>query len=306
MRVIRDAELSPTPCAATIGFFDGVHRGHRFLLEQVKAAAEARGLSSLAITFSTHPRSVLQPGFSPQLLTPFDEKLDLLADTGIGACAVLAFTHELAAQSAETFMQTIATRYGVRCLVIGHDHRFGCNRTDGFEDYVRHGARCGIEVIASNPLEIDGFIVSSSVVRRFLAAGDVQSAAHCLGRPYDLTGTVTEGRQVGRSIGFPTANLQPEHPHLLVPKNGVYAARALSRFGTHAAMVNIGQRPTLDNGNDTSIEAHLLHFSENLYGERLTLEFIDRIRDEKKFESIDALRDRLLLDAQTAENCLRP
>lgn len=195
------------PSVATIGFFDGVHRGHRFLIEQVCKAAAARGLASSVITFPVHPRKVMQPGFHPELLTTCDEKVALLADTGVDYCVMLDFTLDLARLSAKQFMAALKQDYQVQALVIGYDHRFGHNRSEGFDDYVRYGRELGMEVILAQAYSTDAMTVSSSAVRRLLLEGNVSEAANCLGYHFFLNGTVVNGYHVGRKIGFPTANL---------------------------------------------------------------------------------------------------
>ena len=283
---------------ATIGFFDGVHLGHRYLLRQVTDAAQHRGLKSMAVTFADHPRRTLQTDYRPLLLTTPEEKVHLLSDNGLDACAVFHFTKEMAALSAREFMQTYLHDYlGVRCLIIGYDHRFGHNRNEGFEDYQTYGKQIGIEVVQAQPLQNDEYTVSSSVVRRFLEAGNVEKARECLGRSYHLRGTVVEGHHVGRDLGFPTANLCPENPDLLVPARGVYAIYAEVDGKKYPAMLNIGKRPTLNNGNDCTIESHLFGLSKNIYGKTLTLTFEHHLREEKKFNSLDELKSQLKEDA---------
>ena len=310
MHIIRPAHsaaLQPTPAhvdagyCATIGFFDGVHLGHQFLLRQVEAEAATRGLRSMAVTFEEHPRAALDSQYQPRLLGTLDDKLACLAATGINACALLRFDRAMAQLSAADFMREyLQQQLGVRCLVIGYDHHFGHNRQEGFEDYERHGRAFGIEVVPALPLETGDFTVSSSAIRRFLEAGNVKQAAAGLGRPFSLRGTVAEGRRVGRRIGFPTANLLPADPHLLVPRIGVYAVWAEITEGRFPAMLNIGRRPTLNNGTDISIEAHLIGFNGNLYNQPLTLHFVRRLRDEQTFPSLESLTHQLEQDAREA------
>lgn len=232
------------PCVATIGFFDGVHRGHQFLIDEVKTEAAKAGLQSLVITFDRHPRQVLQQSYQPQLLTTLDEKLRLLSLTGIDDIYVLHFTQDMAALTAKEFMsQILHDKLNVRKLVIGYDNRFGHNRAEGFDDYVQYGRDLGIEVIQAHPFEISGVKVSSSVVRAFLNGGEVEMAKRCLGRPFMLSGTVVRGFQEGRKMGFPTANLQTAEG-LLIPADGVYAVKVkVCDTGKWLpAMTNIGTR----------------------------------------------------------------
>ena len=289
------------PSVATIGFFDGVHRGHRFLIGQVRREAAARGLDAAVITFPVHPRQVLQCDYRPQLLTTPQEKLSLLAETGIDTCILLDFTPHLASLTAREFMEVLQNRYRIRALVIGYDHRFGHNRSEGFEDYARHGQELGIDILPAEafrlPAAPDGNPVSSSLIRRLLRAGDVSQAAECLGYPYFLDGTVVSGRRIGHQLGYPTANLQPDHPDKIVPANGVYAVRVETGGKTYGGMLNIGRRPTLDNGDDRSIEVHIFDFDRDIYQESLRLSFVQRIREERKFDSVDQLARQLHRDA---------
>ena len=291
------------PSVATIGFFDGVHRGHRFLVDQVRHEAAAHGLESAVVTFPVHPRQVLQSDYRPKLLTTPQEKLALLEQTGVGTCILLDFTRHLASLSAREFMEVLKHRYHIRSLVIGYDHRFGHNRSEGFDDYVRYGRELGIDIRPAEAFRLpdapDGAPVSSSLIRRLLLAGDVAQAATCLGYPYFLNGTVVSGRRIGHQLGYPTANLQPDHPDKIVPANGVYAVRVETGGRTYGGMLNIGRRPTLDNGDDRSIEVHIFDFDRNIYQEPLRLSFIRRIREERRFASVDELAEQLHRDAAT-------
>ncbi len=306
MRLITD--LSETqapllsPSVATIGFFDGVHRGHRFLIGQVLDAARVRGLSSMLITFPQHPRMVMQTSYQPRLLTTFDEKCSLLSTTGADVCVALPFTRELAALSARQFMQQVLRdRLQVRTLVIGYDHRFGHDRTEGFDDYVRYGAELGMEVLRAEAFVMGATNVSSSVARASLEAGEVDVAARCLGYNYFLDGRVTTGQQIGRTLGFPTANLQVDDSLKLVPADGVYAVRVQVEGHIYKGMLNIGCRPTIDEDSRRTIEVHLFHFEGDLYGHLLRVEFLRRIRGEQKFSSREALARQLQQDARACE-----
>ena len=284
------------PNVATIGFFDGVHQGHRFLIEQVYKAAAIRGLASSVITFPVHPRKVMQPDFHPELLTTCDEKVTLLADTGIDYCVMLDFTLDLARLSAKQFMAILKHDYKVQALVIGHDHRFGHNRSEGFDDYVRYGQELGIEVLLAQAYFTDTMTVSSSAVRRLLLEGNVSEAANCLGYHFFLNGTVVNGYHVGRKIGFPTANLCVNDSEKLVPADGVYAVYVFLGEKKHTGMLSIGYRPTLNNGIDRSIEVHIFNFDADIYDQPMRLSFVRRTRPELKFDSIDELIAQLHKD----------
>ncbi len=285
------------PSVATIGFFDGVHRGHQYLIRQVRDEAVRRGMRSLLVTFPTHPARVLRPDVPLQLLTTPHEKAQLLGETGVDDVAMLPFTRELAALSAREFMTDILrTRFNVRVLVIGYDHRFGHNRAEGFEDYVKIGCEIGMDVVQARELD-GGQHVSSSAIRRALAEGRVEDAAAMLGRPYSLGGTVVRGHHVGTDLGFPTANLRLDDPDKLVPMNGAYGVEVC--IGTGRAvqgMLNIGTRPTLDNGTDRSIEVHLFDFHEDIYEQHMEIHFIRFIRNEKKFDTVAELQKQLQAD----------
>ena len=418
------AETTHCSCAgvvATIGFFDGVHRGHRYLINKVMETAHAHAQQSMVITFDRHPREVLQSDYQPQMLTTLNTKLRLLHETGVDRVEVLHFTRQLAALSARQFMaQVLKERLGVTTLVIGYDHRFGHNRAEGFDDYVRYGKELGIEVVQNSELTIladpcppvsysseapvasssevskapspdasvsdsseapvasssDAFNaspkapnvsskafnasseapnassevassvkesssdassiaeklgkhVSSSAIRRLLKEGDVSRANLFLDRPYTITGCVTHGFAEGRKMGFPTANLDPTGYPLLIPANGVYGvwvkigcADAVmgkcevpnldgwpsempvpmmdNHDGWLPAMLNIGTRPTFD-GSTTTIEANIFDFNDDIYGQPMTIAFCFRLRNEQRFDSVEALEEQLHKDRKEVE-----
>ena len=277
------------PTVATIGFFDGVHLGHRYLINQVKIAASQCGWCSSIITFPVHPRQVIQSDYQPQLLSSPEEKIELLSQTGIDNCILLPFTQELSKLTAYEFMQLLYDKYKVRMLVIGYDHRFGHNRAETFEDYCRYGRELGIHIMQATAYTQEQDKVSSSAIRRALLSGDVMTAQKYLGYNYFLEGTVVSGYQVGRKIGFPTANLRVDFPYKLIPSIGVYAVRVQVAGQQWKGMLSIGYRPTINNGNDLSIEVHILDFQGDIYNQKMRLEFIEFLRPEIKFDSIDEL-----------------
>ena len=411
----------PAGVVATIGFFDGVHRGHRYLINKVMERAHAHAQQSMVITFDRHPREVLQSDYQPQMLTTLNTKLRLLHETGVDRVEVLHFTRQLAALSARQFMaQVLKERLGVTTLVIGYDHRFGHNRAEGFDDYVRYGKELGIEVVQNSELTIladpcppvsdssealvasssevskapspDASVdalsephvdasseafnassgapnasseapnassdvsnassevassvkesssdassiaekwgkhVSSSAIRRLLKEGDVSRARLFLDRPYTITGCVTHGFAEGRKMGFPTANLDTTGYPLLLPANGVYGvwvkigcADAVmgkcevpnldgwpsempvptmdDHDGWLPAMLNIGTRPTFD-GSTTTIEANIFNFNADIYGQPMTIAFFFRLRNEQRFDSVEALEEQLHKDRKEIE-----
>ena len=288
MNVIEDIHPQ-SPTVATIGFFDGVHLGHRFLIQQVKVAATQTGWQSSIITFPVHPRQVIQSEFQPQLLSSPEEKIELLASTGVDNCILLPFTRELSQLTAYEFMQLLYDKYKVRMLVIGYDHRFGHNRAETFEDYCRYGRELGIHIMQASAYTQEQDKVSSSAIRRALQTGDIRTATKFLGYHYYLEGTVVDGYKVGRKIGFPTANLQVDFPNKLIPSIGVYAVCVYVNGGKYKGMLNIGYRPTINNGTDLSIEVHILDFQGDIYHQKMRIEFIDFLRPEEKFNSVDEL-----------------
>ena len=283
---------------ATIGFFDGVHRGHRFLIDRVIEEAQRSGMSSAVITFDRYPREVLQTDYQPDLLSTLDEKLLLLSKTHVDNTVVLHFDASLAALTAHDFMRDVLQgQLKVRKLIIGYDNRFGHNRSEGFDDYVRYGKELGIEVIRADAFLPDDVRVSSSVIRTCLREGRVEDANRLLGYDYTIESRIVSGYQNGRKMGFPTANLDVTRCQQLLPASGVYAVlvRLKDSVGWKRGMMNIGHRPTF-NGTTTSMEVNLFNFSGDLYGQELLVSFISKIRDERKFDSIDALAEQLQHD----------
>ena len=293
-----------TPTVATIGFFDGVHLGHRHLIQQVKMAGAQNGWCSSIITFPTHPRQVIQSDYQPQLLSSPEEKIELLATTGVDNCILLPFTRELSQLTAREFMQLLYDNYKVRMLVIGYDHRFGHNRAETFEDYCRYGQELGIHIMQATAYTQEQDKVSSSAIRRALLTGDITTASKYLGYNYFIEGVVVNGYKVGRKIGFPTANLQVDFPNKLIPSIGVYAVRVFVNGETHKGMLNIGHRPTLNNGTNLSIEVHILNFEGDIYEQPMRIEFIDFIRPETKFSSVDELISQIQKDKEATEQRL--
>lgn len=303
MTIYRHFDSIEGDYTACIGVFDGVHRGHQFLLEHLREEADRRGTLSAVVTFANHPRKLVQPDFPLRLIDTLEERLEKLEKTGIDACFLLDFTDEVRMLSAERFIKEIlSSRLHIRQLLIGYDHRFGHNRAEGFFDYVRYGRDCGMEVI-QEPVYEDGTGIrfSSSKVRQCLQEGNVGEAMTLLGLPYRIAGHVVHGHQLGRQLGFPTANLKPASADKIRPLTGVYAVHAVLDDGTvWPAMVNIGCRPTVDDKKEISLEAHVIGYEGDLYGRQMALEFIARLRDERRMESLEELKEQLQRDAQAA------
>lgn len=309
MRILSLQEALPYEgCVATIGFFDGVHVGHCNLISRLSSYARVKDLASLLVTFDRHPREVMNQDYRPRLLTTFKERCELLSATEADYCVVLPFTRELADYSAERFMHEVLwERLRVRSLWVGYDHRFGHNRSEGFKEYESFGAALGMEVRRAPVYAPSGVCVSSSMVRVLLENGSVREASRWLGRGYELSGRVAHGYGVGRELGFPTANLIVEDGDKLVPCRGVYVVRVRGAGGAHVeygGMLNVGCRPTLGAGGERSIEVHVFDFAGDLYGARLTVRFVERLRGEMKFDSAGELSGRLSLDERAARKVL--
>jgi riboflavin kinase/FMN adenylyltransferase len=283
--------------AATIGFFDGVHSGHRFLIRQLKDLADSNGLPSVVITFRQHPQSVLQAGYKPQLLCTPDEKIGLLSSLDINFCYLIDFSKELSQLSARDFISDILRKkLNVKQLLIGYDHRFGKNRAEGFSDYVKYGREYGLKVVQA--LELPGFAahVSSTLIRNNLIDGNLEEANRLLSYRYSLEGKVIEGNKLGREIGYPTANIEINDKNKVIPKEGIYAAQVCIGAEKYQGMVYIGKRPTIVSNGEQRIEVHILDFSDDIYGKTLRLEFVKFLREDKTFANLSELKKQLFTD----------
>lgn len=282
---------------AAIGTFDGVHAGHAVVLSEVMEEARRNGLEPLAITFDRHPLALISPQRAPLAITTIEKKTELIAKTGVTPI-VLPFDEKLRSTTARDWMRMIHSQFGVEHIVVGYDNTFGCDGVAlSLSDYRRIGEETGITV--SEAPMLPG--VSSSAIRKAIAAGDIDEANRMLGRRFAIPGIVVEGNKLGRTIGFPTANMMP-HPGIVVPGNGVYAAVAYLPGGTRRdAVVNIGVRPTVRRGNNLTIEAHIIDWSGDLYGHHFNLVFHTRMREEIRFNSIDALKRQIEKDTFNAK-----
>lgn len=291
----------------TTGTFDGVHKGHRKMIDRLKEIARKNEGETVLMTFYPHPRMVLFPhDTSLKLLSTQREKAQLLADAGIDHLIVYPFSKEFSRFSAlEYVRELLVNGIGTHTLVVGYDHHFGRNREGNFENLKEYAQTFGFEVEEIPALEVDDVNVSSTKIRRALAEGDLATARNYLGYAYSLTGVVVGGDQIGTKIGYPTANVVPDDSYKLIPGNGVYAIKARLNEQVWEGMLNIGHRPTLGEDGDLRIEAHLFGLEHEIYGETLTLEFIARIRDEERFESLDQLKERIHADKQVALSLLK-
>ncbi len=287
----------------TTGTFDGVHAGHRMLLGEMRRVAEARSLSPLVLVLSPHPLSVVAPERAPGLLSSPEERIEMIRCVYPEAdVRILNFNQELRGLTHRQFMEMLRDEYGAKVLFVGHDNRFGKDIDTPASQYAVSASESGLDLQFCHALPG----VSSSAVRKALLAGAVGEGAEMLRRPYSVSGVVGHGRQLGRTLGFPTANVTVEDPQRLIPAPGVYAGYARVGDLYRKAIINIGVRPTVDLSPDarTSIEAYLLNFNEDLYGKRLTLYFCHRLREEIRFSSVEELADRLRLDAAEASAIL--
>ena len=319
MEIIRNIEKTRmvVKCAATIGVFDGVHAGHRQVIKHLVATTRFHHLASMVITFDRQPRQLFDSEFRPQLLTTQEEKEREIERLGVDFLVVLPFTKEMAQLSARDFMaQILKEKLNVKSLQIGYDNRFGHDRTEGFDDYRRYGQELGINVYQGIKLSFQNydFAVCSSNIRSLLADdGDIETATVMLEHPYQLSGKVMPGEHIGHQLGFPTANLQPDDPFKLIPASGVYAVWAQVADqttpnpsysgGELPAMMNIGTRPTFD-GRNRTLEVNIFDFDGDLYGQTVIITFVARLREERKFESPEALMAQLKEDQEQAKTIL--
>ncbi len=285
------------------GFFDGVHTGHRLVIQQLVEAAAVRGDESMVITFWPHPRNVLQKeARTLRLLTTLEEKKRMLHDLGVNHVEVISFTKDFSMLTTEDYMNLLKEKYGAKAILLGYDNRMGFD-AKGADDVARAAEGLGMEVIRTDMVSSDmGYAVSSTKIRERLEEGDIKTAASMLGYDYGLHGVVVSGNRIGRTIGFPTANMQLYEPLKLVPANGVYFVKVNTLGRNFYGMCNIGFRPTVGSGNGRTIETNIFGFDEDIYGLDLSLTFIARIREERRFDSLDGLKAQL---EQDRDACLQ-
>ena len=284
----------------TLGTFDGVHIGHKKILKKLTQNTENQKYESLVLTFFPHPRMVLQEHSDIKLLNTIDEKIGLLEKIGIENLVIHPFDEAFSRLTAEEFVSTIlVNRFHIQKIIIGHDHRFGRNRTANIDDLIAYGKEYGFEVEQISVQEINDISVSSTKIRNALIEGDMALANDYLGYNYFLTGSIVKGKQLGRTIGFPTANLKIEENSKLIPQNGVYIVKSIIDKQTVFGMMNIGFNPTVD-GQKQSIEIHYFDFNTDLYNQKISVSILQRIRSEQKFESVGLLKEQLEKDKKTA------
>ena len=283
-----------------LGNFDGLHRGHLKIVERVRRGAAEHGGTPMAMTFDPHPPRVVRPDKAPALLMTLDQRLDALGRAGMRAVAVVRFTRELSKWEPEMFVRTVLVEWlRVSEVWVGANFLFGRDRSGNFTLLRTLGQRYGFRAEKIDPVRYKEFVVSSTRIRRLIAEGRMDEAGALLGHPFALAGTIVEGKRRGRELGFPTANLRSDNE--LIPPHGVYATTLTVDGIVHAAVSNIGVNPTFGDGSVPTIETHVLHYDGELYGQQVQLAFVQRLRDERRFDDVDALRAQIEADCRRAE-----
>lgn len=306
-KIVLNSTISE-PIVLTIGFFDGLHLGHSYLINAVSSWARdnnQNGVKSAVLTFDKHPRAVLKQDYNPSLITTLEEKVWLFEHICEADYCIIEKFADISDYSAFDFMKYLKKKYNVIGMVIGYDHRFGHNRTETFEDYVRYGNELGIKIkqLGVSPND-ENLNISSTVIRKELCKGNIKEANKYLGHPYFLLGSITEGFKLGRTIGFPTANIKVNEEEKLLPEDGVYAVKMLVKGKWEKGMLYIGNRPTVNTGHK-SIEVNLFDFEGDIYGENVMIEFIDHTRGSMKFHDIAELQSQLKRDAEEVKQILQ-
>ena len=296
---------NPRGSVVTIGTFDGVHIGHKALLNRLVKTAKKEDLDAVVLTFFPHPRMVLQTDASIQLINTIDERIDLISKTGLDHLIIHPFTKAFSRLTALEFVRDLLVhKLNIKKIVIGYDHRFGRNRNADIEDLRAFGLTYGFEVEEISAQELDDVAVSSTKIRNALKEGDIQTANTYLGYPFMLSGTVVRGKEIGRTIQYPTANLALSEDYKLIPKEGVYVVKATIDSKTIYGLTSIGTNPTVG-GTLKTIETYFLNFSSDLYEKKLQIEFLTHIRDGETFKSMDALKKAIQSDEDFARNFLK-
>jgi len=283
--------------AVTIGTFDGVHLGHRKIIKKLTNIAEQKDLESVLLTFFPHPRMVLQQSNDLKLINTIDEKKQLLAETGLDHLVIEPFTLEFSRLTAKAYIEEYLINYlNAGVIIVGYDHRFGRNRKANIEDLKAFSKEYNFEVIEISKQDVDDVAISSTKIREAVQSGEIDLANRYLTKPFILTGKVVKGKQLGKSLGYPTANLQIEEDYKILPKEGVYVVRAEIDKTWYFGMMNIGHNPTIADGNHKSVETYFFDFEGNLYNQTLQIQMLKRIRDEKKFNSVEELKSAMKND----------
>lgn len=293
------------PCVVTIGTFDGVHLGHTAILKRVTEAAKRSDLDSVVLTFFPHPRMVLQQNMDIKLLNTISERTKLLERTGLDHLVIHPFTHAFSRLSALEYVREILVNsLKAKKIIIGYDHHFGRNRTADINDLKEFGKTYDFEVEEISAREIDDVAISSTKIRKALDGGAIETANNYLGYKFMISGKVVPGKAIGRTINYPTANLEINEKYKLIPKNGVYVVQSVLDGNTVFGLTSIGTNPTVG-GTEKTIETHFLNFGADLYGKEITIEFLKYVRDEKHFESIEILRQEINKDENFAKQFLK-
>lgn len=302
MQVIRELQKNIFHASSlALGVFDGVHAGHQSVIQDAIQKARERGLTSAIVTFFKHPRYLIT-GSMPGVITPLEEKLEIFRELGVDATVVLDFNEQLARMTAKQYLENILIDcLNVKSLSVGYNHHFGCDKK-GTGDFLRqYCVEHNIEADIISPVKIENHTVSSSVIRGFISSGDVASATDFLGRPFKIKGKVIEGQHLGRKLGFPTANLLVDD-ELILPLSGVYFGKVNIQGQLYKSIINIGKKPTVGMLDKDLIEAHILDFDRDIYGEAIEVFFLERIRDEKKFNSLEELKNQIEADCKSIKN----
>ena len=288
------------PSVITIGTFDGVHLGHKKIIKRLQNIASEKGLQSVILTFFPHPRMVLQTALEIKLLNTIEERQEILSELGLDHLVIKEFTEEFSKLSAEQYVKDILVdELNAKHIIIGYDHRFGRNRRANIKDLIAFGKLYNFNVEEISVKDVEDVAVSSTKIRNALIIGDINTANLFLGYNYFLTGTVIKGKQIGKQIGFPTANIYVKEDYKLIPKNGAYVVKSHIGNSLYFGMMNIGTNPTVD-GTKQSIEVHFFNFDQDLYNKKLKIELLEPLRNERKFESLESLKEQLKIDKENA------
>ena len=300
-----DSFVPPSFPVVTTGTFDGVHSGHMVILNRIKELARQHNGETVVVSFDPHPRTVIHPHLDIRLLQTIDEKIVRLGKAGIDHFVIIPFTKEFSRTSSLSFVRDMLIKaLGTKLLVIGYDHQFGRNREGSIVDLEEFSVAYGFQIEQIEAQTFENINISSTKIRKALASGDFDTANQFLGYPFTLTGTVIHGLKKGKEIGFPTANIDVTNPHKLIPAQGVYAVHVLVQGIEYKGMLNIGLNPTVRSDKKQSVEVHLFDFDTDVYGEEIIINFIQRIRSEKKFDSLNELKGQLAKDKRTSQQIL--